>query len=241
MKTLAREILRWGVIAACGAYGLWQLLDAGYRGIGMLWRGYWSGALFVLIFSVLVAAPFLAVAYICLRRQYRKLFLVLGVIGAIAVFGECMALPDQLGLYQLMDHRIHEDHAFAFLGLPMTLLCLFGPAYAAAWFYRLCHRLAYPEMDRRPRTRATWLLVWLGAILALTPWIMGAAGAVILVVNMHAGKTPSAESLFDWLTWAVGISVVGSLLLFLGLVRRRPVAEAEEKPPDTCRECRRDA
>jgi hypothetical protein len=231
MKTLTKEILRWGVIAACGGYGVWQLVVAVRRCVGVRWNGDWYDGLafFVLILPLLRAAPFLAMAYLCLCRQYRKLFLVLGVVGAIIVFWEFMSLPEQLGLYQLMDHRIHEDHALTFLGLPLALLFLFGPAYAAAWFFRLCHRLAYPGTDRRPKTRATGWLVWSGAALLLTPVIMVAASAAILVANIHAAKTVAPGASLNWLFWAAGLYVIGSLLLFLGLVRRRPIAEEEER------------
>ena len=62
-------------VVLCGGYGLWQLLDA-RRGAVAAWNGNWLDALFLLVFPLAVAAPLLAVAYICLRRQYPKLFLV---------------------------------------------------------------------------------------------------------------------------------------------------------------------
>ena len=117
---------------------------------------------FFLLFPMLVAAPFLAIAYICLRRQYRKLFLVLGVVGAIAVFGLLMALPDQMGITEYVHHnldtidKMRAHRWLDFLAGPFFLLCLFGPIYAAAWFYRLCRYLAYrgsPGWEERIRVK----------------------------------------------------------------------------------------
>lgn len=68
----------------------------------MRWNGSWLGLVFMLIVSLAIAAPFLAIAYTCLRRQYRKLSLVFGVIGCILIFAELSALPEQLGIFQVM-------------------------------------------------------------------------------------------------------------------------------------------
>ena len=77
MKALAKEISRWGAIVASGGFGIWLLIDAGRDVMRWNWSRLGLTA-FTLIPCLAVAAPFLAVAYICLRRQYRKLFLVLG-------------------------------------------------------------------------------------------------------------------------------------------------------------------
>jgi hypothetical protein len=173
-KTFFKEILRLSVIAVSGGYGLWQLIDAGRRAVGMRWSGDWSDILgfVVVLMPLLVAAPFLAVSYICLRRQYRKLLIVLGVVGCFALFVELSALPEQLGMFQFLDRHIHDNHEYAFLGLPLGLLVLFGPIYAAAWFYRLCHRFAYPSKPRT-RTRATRWLIWLGLLCMIAPPMIG--------------------------------------------------------------------
>lgn len=101
MKTFAKESLRWSVVAICGAYGLWQLICAG-RGFIHNWDGGWLEA-FVLSVPLFVAVPLLAVAYCCLRRQYRKLYLVLGVVGCVVLFAEFVQLTagrqaEQVGL-----------------------------------------------------------------------------------------------------------------------------------------------
>lgn len=233
MKTLAKEILRWGVIAASGSCGIWQLIETGRRCIDMRWSGdgYDVLAFFVLIIPLFLATPCLAVTYICLRRQYRKLLLVLGGIGSLAIFVEASLLPEQLGLYQLVDRHIHENHDFAFLGLPLCLLMLFGPIYGATWFFRLCHRLAFPipEWAKPPRTRATHWLIWVGGSFVLLPLIMGAA--TMLTTAMLAVKSPNqpiSQDSFHSLFWYGELSLLGMFLVFLGLARRQPIPDEEE-------------
>jgi hypothetical protein len=238
IKTLAKEVLRWGMIAATGGYGAWELIEAGRRGIRMQWRGDWSDILGFVVFliPVIFAAPFLAVAFLCLRRQYRKLYLVLGVIGTVVIFFFPYGLPEQLGIFQFMDRHIHENHDFAFLGLPLALLLFFGPIYAAAWFFRLCRRLTYPVPvgAKRPKTQATRWLVWLGVLCLVVPPTID----MLVTFNRitQSSYAPiSQESIINSLRWIIGLWVIGSLLMFLGLVRRQPIPEAGEEPlpPET--------
>jgi hypothetical protein len=125
MNTLAKEALRWVAIVVSGGCGVWQVID-GCRDI-VRHSGDWFGLAFVLIVDLALAAPCLAFAYLCLRRQYRQLFLVLGVVGSLAVFVELELLPGQLGVFEIFNRYVHTDHAFALLGLPLCLLMLFGP------------------------------------------------------------------------------------------------------------------
>jgi len=148
LKAYAREILRWGVIATSGGCGLWLLVEAG-RGFVTRRIDGWLDVLLCLIVPVMVAAPLLAIAYICLRRQYRKLFLVLGVFGGIITFAELSALPHQVGIFQLMDRLTDENPNLAFLWLPLALPWLFVPIYAAAYFFSSCRRFAYSRQNRR--------------------------------------------------------------------------------------------
>ena len=234
MKMYAKEILRWSAVVLCGGYGLWQLLDA-RRGAVAAWNGNWLDALFLLVFPLAVAAPLLAVAYICLRRQYPKLFLVLGVIGCVVLFSELSALPEQLGLFQFLDRRIMDgNHDLAFLGLPIALLILFCPIYVAAWFFRICYRLAYPGTGKRPKTRATRWLVWLGVSCCLAPTFVG------MLVSFNAlTQTPpvpvSPATLHNVIRWSMALTAIGVLMVFLGVARRQPIPKLEEKtfPPNT--------
>jgi len=142
MKTNWKEIVRWAAVAVFGGFGIWTLLYGGYS-IIIHNDGNWFGSLFVLGFLNLFAAPFVAVAYICFRRQYRELFNVLAAVGAYIVFGVLISLPNHwhvTELYRLTD----KSPWLIFLALPVSFLCLFAPFYSATWFYRYCHRLAQP-------------------------------------------------------------------------------------------------
>jgi hypothetical protein len=234
MKTLAKEILRWAVIAASGGYGAWQLIDAGRHVIR--WDGGVFGLLFMFIIDLMIAAPFLAVATICLCRQYRKLFLVLGVMGSVVVFVQLTVLPEQFGIFKIMDRCMIENPDFGFLGLPVGLLIVFVPIYGTAWFYRACHRLAYPLPAgvRRPRTQANRGLVWLGALCLVVPPTV--AAIVALIHAMHSPSIPACpESIGNEYRQVIGLAVIGGLLMFLGMVNRRPLSETAEEtaPPES--------
>ena len=99
--------------------------------------GSWLGLIFPLGFLVLFTAPFYIVAYICFRRQYRELFRVLGVVGAIVVSGVLISLPRHLHLFEYLDRHRREMPWLCFVDLPVSLVCLFGPFYAAAWVLRV--------------------------------------------------------------------------------------------------------
>ncbi len=225
MKTLAKEIARWGVIAATGGYGVYLLIGAGRI---LAWRRGDATYVFAIVMSfmfLVFAAPFLATAYFCLRRQYRKIFLVVGAVGCMVIFFGLSALPEQLGLFKFMAHHLVENHDLAFLGLPICLLLLFGPIYAAAWFCRLCGYLAYPGRAKRPKTRATRGLVWLGVLcMVLPPLISMLVTFNQFVQSPHARI--AADSIDESLRWIIGGPLIGVLLVFLGLIRRRPVVEA---------------
>jgi ACR3 family arsenite efflux pump ArsB len=146
------------------------------------------------------------------------------VLGSVAIFAELSALPEQLGVFQLMERHFHENHDYAFLSLPLGLLFLFGPIYATAWFFQWCCRMTYPlpASGKRPKTQATRSLIWLGVLCVILPPIV----AMLIFFN-HMTQSPIAsivsESMSNSLRWITGLSVIGFLLMFLGLVRRRPV------------------
>ena len=182
-------------------------------------------------------APCLATAYFCLRREYRKLFLVLGVIGCIIIFFELFVLPERLGMFQFVDRldKNHPGFGFSFLTLPLVLLWFFGPIYATAWFYRCCYRLAYPATGKRLKTRATRWLVWLGVLCLILPSMIALLVAFNRIQQSPTAATVSPEPLVDSLRWITGSTVIGILLMFLGLVHRKPIFESREltSPPTT--------
>jgi hypothetical protein len=234
IKACAREILRWAAIALCGGYGVWNLFQMG-AGIVRRWNGDWFGTILALAFLLLFVSPFLAVAVICWRRRYHQLFLVIGVIGTLAIFGLLNALPEWFGMFEFF-RSMESDSPLASIGfpvgfveVPLVLLSVFAPIYAAAWFFRFCHDLAQRTAPGgnaapRPRTRATFWLVWLGVILMFVPTTVGMLLTFRLLTQSSAGEIPQ-QPLQDLLRWSIGLSATGILLLFLGLVRRRPIPE----------------
>ncbi len=138
MNRYTKEILRWSAIVGFGGFGAWQLIDGRY-GL-MQWDGDWLGLLLRLTFNAIIAGPFLAVAYFCFRRQYRRLFLVLGVVGAFALFVSLVTLPEKLGIEKYFHDGMNADRMLdqPWLGLIAMLyflVSLFGPIVVAAWFY----------------------------------------------------------------------------------------------------------
>lgn len=232
MKPLLKEVLRWCVIAASGGYGLWVLINVTWR-IITRWEGGWFDVIFFLIFPLILTAPCFAVAWFCLLRQYRKLFLVLGAVGAIVLFGLLLELPDQLGISKYFTGNLHNIDSIrahpwknVFAG-PFFLLCLFGPIYGAAWFYRLCRNLADRgspgwEERRKVKTRATMGLVWLGVLCMLLPPVIGMTVTFNEIAQAN-NTSQSSESALYSVAWMAGGVGIGYLLIFLGLVRRRPV------------------
>jgi hypothetical protein len=245
MKRYQGEIVRWAVIAVCGGYGTWELCYGRY---GVLWwNGDWPSTLFLFGLHLLIAGPFLAVAYFCLRRQYRKLFLVLGVVGAVVLFGTLLMLPDRLGIGKYFHYNvatIDQMHArpwLPFVALLYHLLSLFGPIVLAAWFYRLCHRWAYRRSDcgaegrqPAPKTQATGWLVGLGLLCMLSPPMLGMIVSFNRIAASPTATPPPVAAVSAWVGWGVGLCVFGVVLMFLGLVRRRPIPERGERsvPPE---------
>ncbi len=238
MKTHTEEILRWAAIVGCGGCGAWLLFEGGYGAVRC--NGDWFDLLSPIVFHALIAGPLLVVAYFCFRRRYRKLFLVLGAVGAIILFTVLASLPEQLGLHKYFRdnlgdiEKMHARPWIDFLFLPFSLLSVFGPIIVAAWFYRFCYRLAYRRSDvgekdgrRSPKTQATRWLVCLGLLCVMLPSV-----GMLLTFNSIANSpraTPSLKSVDHWFSWFVASCTLGLFLVFLGLVRRRPIGEPSEK------------
>jgi hypothetical protein len=222
------EILRFCAIAVAAGCAAWQFVGIAHAVAAHRNEG-WAGPAFELVYHLLVAAPFLAVAYYCWRRQYRKLFLVLGAAGAIAVFVLLMLLPDWLGISEKIQRLDPADDGWQFtLAGPVSLLCIFIPIFAAAWFYRLCRYLAYrgaPDCTAiRPfKTQATRWLVWLGVLSMLLPvlWMM-----ISLNLSLQSSDASAASGLSgNALYYMSGLNLLGFFLIFVGLIRRRPKGE----------------
>jgi len=147
-KSSATEVLRWIGIAAFGGFGVWETIIGG-RDIIKHPDGDWTGTMLAIVFAALVCAPFYIVAFICFRRRYRELVDVVAFVGGIVVFCFLVELPLRLHIHELFQDRYLEGGAWnelrEMLGLPVSVLCLFGPFYAAAWFFRWCRRMVEPR------------------------------------------------------------------------------------------------
>ncbi len=233
MKTYIQEILRWATIAVFGGFGAWVLYTGG-QGVVRNWDGGWFSTLFVIIISLLISLPFLAVAYFCLQRQYRKIFLVVGIVGGIFVYGVLISLPEKFGWFEFIDRHQPGNLGVSLLALPLVILFIFGPIYAAAWFFRLCRYLAYRGTESsRPvrKTRATGWLVGLGLCLLIAPLIAMLYHFNIIV---HPPTPPSSlESVDNWIHWSMGVSLLGVVMMIVGLVWRRPIVEQQAEPLPT--------
>lgn len=141
MRTNGREISRWLAIIGLGGVGMWVFAANSYYVITHP-DGGWLGMVWGLGFLVVLAAPFTLAACFCFRRQYQGLLHVLGVVGAILVFGVLVSLPCHLHLFEYLERHLRETPWHLIVGLPVGLVCLFGPVYAAVWVVRVCLRLA---------------------------------------------------------------------------------------------------
>jgi hypothetical protein len=227
IKTLATETARWTAILLCGGCVAWMSLEMG-RDLVRHWNELIS--LLTLFIWVSLASPFLAAMYYCFRREYRKLYLVLGVIGALVIYIELLLLPDQFGVNMFIDRRIH-DSPYNLLIMPFVLLSIFIPIYAAAWFYRVCQRLAYRGVPgwKEQKTHATRWLIWLGLLCLLCPALMAMHLTFTRMTQSPTAISP--DSLDNQIRWITGLSVIGVLLIFLGLVQRRPIPDESKKTP----------
>jgi threonine/homoserine efflux transporter RhtA len=97
---------------------------------------------FITLFLTVFSAPFLWVAYICFREKYHRLVTVFAAIGAVVICGMLISLPERLGIQDFFFHEVLDHPWLIIIDLPLSLICLFWPFWAAAWFFRFCHRLA---------------------------------------------------------------------------------------------------
>lgn len=224
MRLRGQELLRWTAILLCGGFGLWQLW-----GIG---RSFLTGGprdafgsfflLLLLAFALSLMAASLLIAYFAFRRQYRKLFYVLAVLGSIVVFVFLTDLPGLLGLYEYFDHhiRVHGGPPPRSAALLLAILVL--PIAGTAGFFRLCRRLIEGKTAQpASRTRATRWLVVLGACLMLSSGLVVLVDMLLALDNLTTN--PSLRLTFSLWDDYVVTMLVGSLLAILGLIRRQPI------------------
>lgn len=138
----AKELLRWAMIVAFSSLGLYAL-PAHLRAIH---HGYverdWLWVIFSLWFGMLVTGIPLAISYLVFRRAYRRLTSIAAFLAALVLWSALMSLQRHFKVDEFFYSQVTVRTWFLFIALPVTLLGLFGPIYAAAWFYRRCMRLA---------------------------------------------------------------------------------------------------
>lgn len=141
MNVHTKEVLRWLAIVASVGFALWTSTPSLIR-IATRFDGNWISLAFGFGFIALLTAPFYIVAYICFIRKYRELYRVLGIVGAIVIFGILISLPSDLHLYEFLS-RYHKEMPWTLIiGIPISLFCLIGPFYAASLFIHMCNRKA---------------------------------------------------------------------------------------------------
>lgn len=237
MNNVAKELLRCTAIAVAGALLVWVLVDIVRFFLNPNVR--WIEVVWTLPLFSLVALPLLAIIRFCYRREYRKLYLVVGAVGSLVIFALLIILPVEVGLYEHLAHLAQRNPAFGFLFLPASLLFLFGPAYAAGAFFSICQSSAHRDPGKRwARTRATRGLVWPGILLVLSPVIGATVAANFWLAGaLLGGKPPpplDPETSHAWFVGAGGSILAGSLLIFLGVVRRKPIKDGiQSDEPDS--------
>ncbi len=143
MNTMTRQTARWGAVLLLGGYGLWTLLVDGC----FTWTRNASDlgtALFLFSFLCLWSAPFLLIAWFCLREQYQHVITVLAAIGTLVVFDVLLSLPKWLGV---SSHLFRPVNVFATIpeslgNIAASVVFLVIPFWGAVWFFRLCQWLA---------------------------------------------------------------------------------------------------
>ncbi len=137
-----KEILRWASVLGFGGFGLYNITVCLRVFFNSLAEHNWGWAVFILFLTVLVAGVPLAISYFAFRREYRHLTIVVAAILALCVFDVLMSLPGRFGIQEFFFQQGQERPWLIIISLPLSLLCLFGPFYAAAWSFRLLLRLA---------------------------------------------------------------------------------------------------
>jgi hypothetical protein len=146
----AKEALRWTAILGFAAFGFYHLVEC----LRVLFRSFaegdWAWAIFALFLTAVIAGVPLAISFFAFRREYRHLTIVVAVVAAFCVGGTLISLPSRFGIQEFVFQHTRETPWLIIIALPLSLLCLFGPFYAAAWFFRLCLRLADRYIHHAP-------------------------------------------------------------------------------------------
>ena len=141
MPNGSKDLMRWLAVALCGGFALCETIFIGHYVVTHLPID-WITLSFTLAFVILSTSPFYTVAYICMRRQYRQLFKVAGVIGAIVVYSWINALLRHWHLLEFRPIEVSEPPLATFGRVSLSLLIALGPLFIAGGIYRFCDLLA---------------------------------------------------------------------------------------------------
>ena len=124
MKGWTKEILRWVGVIVPGGYGIWGFMSSGAHVVRI--NESWGIKPFALIFLAAIYSPFLAFAYICLRRHYRDLLIVFGALLAIGVCFLLDDLPHRLNVIDYSVGLIQKDPSWIIVFFPLSIVMLVG-------------------------------------------------------------------------------------------------------------------
>lgn len=145
-----KEIGRWVAVLTCGGFGLYLLVAGLFPLFFSSSDGDWFFRIFMPIFIFVIAAFPLAMSYFTLRRQYQEVVSLIAMVGAIAVFCLLQSLAAGFGINEFMGRHSVESPFLGLAGLFISVVLLLGPFVAAAYFYRLCVRVADRHIFHKP-------------------------------------------------------------------------------------------
>lgn len=83
------------------------------------------------------------------RSAYLAAVIVFACGLAFFSFAFVVALPQNAGAYDLIDRMLSERPLLAFVALPLFILFLVAPFYAAKWAYRGLTKALLPQKGRQ--------------------------------------------------------------------------------------------
>jgi hypothetical protein len=138
-----KETIRSAAILVCMFSGLYVFGSVAFSGTAEHRFDAWS-----IGFAFLFSSPLFFIAHSCFRRRFDRVVLVLAFFASVVLWAVLFSVPRSLGLDSLFDPRHHTASSplrnlpFVLGALMYSLLHLFGPVWAATWFFRAVVRFA---------------------------------------------------------------------------------------------------
>lgn len=140
-KPAVRPLVRWAGVIVFGGLGLFFLVET----IVVLIRKPpedWSGYVFTLAVTALMTLPLGWGAYSCWRQKYRNVVAVFAVVGAVLFYFVLTKLLHESEVMESLMQQQRTQRWLIWIMLPLSILFLIGPFFAAGLFYRFCMRCA---------------------------------------------------------------------------------------------------